>query len=133
MDKDSLIITEVKVSLCTRKLCQKATSNNGGSGGSRKIFRRKKRPDRATSGTDNSTDVSSNTRNKTCYYCKKSGHCRSNYPVLKYKSQATILESKQHKSYDLEKDLALVSSVQSTYIFGSCVIDFCSLFHMSPP
>ena len=90
---------------------------------------------RKKNGSNNSnsanTNGSSNTRNIICYQCREPGHFRSKCPELKNKSQATVVECKQNKSYDSEEDLALISCVKSSDLINSWVLDSGSSFHES--
>ena len=132
--KDSLTLEEVKAALYTRELRQKATGDNNDYGSG--LVVRSGKNSRKKNGSNNSngasTDGSSNTRNIICYHCREPGHFRSKCPELKNKSQATVVESKQNKSYDSEEDLALISCVESNDLFDSWVLDSGSSFHMSP-
>ena len=52
--------------------------------------------------------------------------------MLKNKSQAVVVQSKQNKNYDSEEDLALVGCVESSEFCDFWVRDSGCSFHMSP-
>ena len=86
-----LTLVEVKATLYTWELCQKAIGDNGDCGSglvviSVKILKK--------TGSNSSNGARSGTRNITCYYCKELGHFRSSCSELKNKCQATIVETK---------------------------------------
>ena len=138
--KNSLTLEEVKTTLYTRELRHKATSDNENYGigliDRSSINSRKKKgfsnSNSARSDTSNSTNGCSNTRTIICYHYQESGHFRFKFLELKNKSQVTVVESKQNQSYDLEDDLALISCVDYSDLFDSCILDYGSSFHMSP-
>ena len=138
--KDSLTLEEVKATLYTRELRLKATCDNKNYGSglvvrSGRNSRKNKGSNNSNSSrsdTCNSRDGSSNTKTIICYHCQEPGHFRSKCPELKNKSHATVVESKQNKSYDSEEDLALISCVESSDLVDSWILDSGSSFHMSP-
>ena len=138
VEKDSLILEEVKAAHYTRELRQKAKGDNENYG-SKVVVRlgsRKKKGSNNSNGArsdaSNSTDGSSNTRTIICYHRQEPRHFRSKCPFLKNKSLATVFKSKQNMSYDSEEDLALISCVESSDFVDGLILDSNSLFHMSP-
>ena len=83
--KDSFTLEEVKTTLYTRELRQKATGDNGDYGSG--LVVRSDKYSRKKIGSNNSngasTDGCSDTRNIICYHYKELGHFKSKCPELK--------------------------------------------------